>query len=383
MLVGTFFPIVGGAQRQAQRLAEALLMRGWELEVLTRRHTTDFPDGLPRREIFNQVQIFRIFSKGFDKLDALFFIFGGLIHLALQGTQGIFHAHDEGATSLLAISAARLLGGRSVIKLRTGRAFYIEQYASPLKRYLFLLRLRGCNKIVVVNKEVKSYLGSIKIPEEKTAYIPNGIDIKNFRPASPRERSAAIKRLYFEQRRTCLFVGRLDRLKGCETLIDAWATLSASVRAGCRLVIVGDGPFRAQVEKKIDDHGLQDSVRLEGMQEDVLQYYWAADLLVLPSEEEGLSNVLLEAMACGLPVLATNVGGACDFITHGSNGWLFEGRDLYKAGHFSRIFEAALAVEADWRKIGQRARETIESNLDMSHIAEMYEQLYLSLFDER
>src|SRR5262249_19538971 len=138
--------------------------------------------------------------------------------------------------------------------------------------------------------------------------IPNGVDLSAYRPETQEVRRALREKLGWTGR-VYLFVGRLDSDKGQSGVLSTF--LEGFKRAGIpgTVVLVGDGPRRAELEAKVKGLGLQSSVRFEGASKDVASYLRAAHVFVHPSLSEGFSNALLEALASGLPVLASRVTG--------------------------------------------------------------------------
>jgi starch synthase (maltosyl-transferring) len=156
-----------------------------------------------------------------------------------------------------------------------------------------------------------------------------------------------------------LWTGRLDPVKGFEEMLAACSQLRTSHRF--RLAIAGEGPYRAAVERLIAEHSLQDRVLLLGQRQDVPSLLKAADVFVFCSRTEGLPNSLLEAMAAGLPSVATNVPGCRDLIRHMQTGMLVE------AGSSNQIACALIALLDNHdlrRQLGQAAREWARRNVD-------------------
>jgi glycosyltransferase involved in cell wall biosynthesis len=141
----------------------------------------------------------------------------------------------------------------------------------------------------------------------------------------------------------------------------------------CQLLIIADGPEQESVVKLIAEHNLDGSVLLFPSVEEVAPYLKASDLFVLPSRFEGLSNALLEAMACGLPVISTRVGGSNDIIEDGVNGLLVEvdAMDQLRDAMERLLCDRQLAAV-----LGANARAAVEAKHDMRRIANAYSALY-------
>jgi len=173
-----------------------------------------------------------------------------------------------------------------------------------------------------------------------------------------------------------LFVGRLNPIKGLDVLVRAWGLLPRRMRDKALLVLVGDGPEKAKLLDSVEQLGLAESVRLVGAQRAVREYYWAADIFVLPSRSEGLSGALVEAMACGLPCIASNVGGAPDLIKDGRNGSLFASED---PDQLASKLAAMLGMPDRWAEIGMLGRQTVVEYADMDLVVDRLRNLYREL----
>ncbi len=156
---------------------------------------------------------------------------------------------------------------------------------------------------------------------------------------------------------TLICVGRLSREKGHADLIEGMAEVRAAAKCPVRLVIVGDGPERAALQSRVAALKLEQSVTFAGFQSDVAPYYQIADLAVLPSHSEGSPYALLEAMAAGVPVLATSVGGVPEIVKDNETGFLVEPERPEGLG--GRILEL-MADEAIRQKVSRAAKERVK-----------------------
>jgi glycosyltransferase involved in cell wall biosynthesis len=153
--------------------------------------------------------------------------------------------------------------------------------------------------------------------------------VRPFAPVSEKQKSELRHRLGFDNRsRVLLCVGRLSHEKGHADLVRAFPTMrELTGDSALRLVLVGEGPERPRIEELCRSLNLSDVVTLVGQQDDINPYYAIADVFLLPSHSEGCPNVLLEAMAAGVPVVATAVGGVPEVVTNGRDGILVEKND--------------------------------------------------------
>ncbi len=173
-------------------------------------------------------------------------------------------------------------------------------------------------------------------------------------------------------------VGRLSRQKSPLDLIAAFER-AVGARADAHLVFVGDGPQRPEVEAAVSRAGLAGRVHLLGLRRDVPELLRAFDVFALASRWEGLPRVFPQAMAAGLPIVATRVAGAPDAIIPGENGWLVEVGDSQAMGQ--RLLELAQDPHLA-RRMGERGRERVEE-FTARRMVDQLAALYTRLADER
>lgn len=182
---------------------------------------------------------------------------------------------------------------------------------------------------IALSGHLESYLtGAVGISPKRVSRICNGVDVRRFAPGADQ---AAPEGLPFGRGQWLVgTVGRLQAIKDQVTLVRAfahWLGQDEEAHERVRLVIVGDGPLRQDVEREVAAAGLAERVWLAGERTDIPQLLGGLDCFVLPSRAEGISNTLLEAMACGLPVVATAVGGNPELVVAGETGVLVPPED--------------------------------------------------------
>jgi glycosyltransferase involved in cell wall biosynthesis len=207
-------------------------------------------------------------------------------------------------------------------------------------------------------------------------WIPNGVDTRRYAPAPLQRRLDARRELGLDDDAVVFgCVARMTGVKRHEDLVDAFAQVHA-VLPQARLLLVGDGPLLPQIQTRIGERGVQDAVKLLSFRDDVDTLLPAMDVLVLPSSSEGMSNAILEAMACGLPVVATSVGGNLHLVQHETTGLLVPPLD-----------PISLAAALQWlgespharRRMGLAARARVEREFSLDAMVQAFDQLYLRL----
>lgn len=217
--------------------------------------------------------------------------------------------------------AAALIGRQVtkpvVITARGSDINLIARYAWP--RRLIVWAARSASAVIAVSQALKDSLVGLGIPAEKVTVLRNGVDLGLFQPL---DREAVRSRLGLTGL-VLLSVGNLVKGKGHDTAIRAVARLREAT-----LLVVGEGVEARALRSLADELGVSQRVRFIGgvQQAELATYYSAADVLLLPSMREGWPNVLLESMACGTPVVATNVGGVPEIVRTPEAGVLIEDR---------------------------------------------------------
>ena len=226
--------------------------------------------------------------------------------------------------------------------------------------------LKRFDALAAVSDAVALRLLQSGVPAEKIRIIANGIDVGAF------ERGKALPSVSVSGGKVVGVVARLDLQKGFEYLLRAIHELCTTFHA-LKVMIVGEGPDRQEIEDLVQEYGLQSNVVLAGQQSDMPGVYAAMDIFVLPSLDEGLPMTVLEAMAAGRPVVATRVGAIPGVIKDGENGLLVDPRDT--AGLRDAI--ARLLSDPDLcRRIGDKAHEWVRRNYTSEEMALKYRQMY-------
>jgi glycosyltransferase involved in cell wall biosynthesis len=214
---------------------------------------------------------------------------------------------------------------------------------------------------------------TVGFPAHRIVTIRNGVDTHRFTPAS---RDDARQALGLERNELVVgAVGRLLPVKDQQSFLRALGLLA---RSGLRFtaIIAGDGPLKDELAAVAQAEGLGSRVRLIGERSDVESVLAALDIFVLSSISEGLSNTILEAMASGVPVVATAVGGADELVVHGRTGLLVPSRDEQALAGAIRTLADDPARRA---AMGVEGRRRAEEHFSVARMVEAYEDLYVSL----
>jgi len=379
-----FLPVLGGAERQAHALGRMLGARGHKVAVLTRS-----VKGLPFREAMDGVSVVRgIRAIEVGPLYGLTYILSvarflfwhrrdwdvvHITHIYLDAFAAVMTRRLHGFPIVVRPACAGFYG--DLARLARFRAWPI--YPGPNKTALraIIRTIARADAFIANSHELCEELHASGFSAGRIAHIPNGVDLDRFRP-DPTARSAeARRRLGLSPGLLLVYAGRLDLQKGLHTLIDAMHS-SRVAASDARLLLLGDGPQRAELEHTVRHHGLATRVLFRGLVEDVAPYLCAGDIFAFPSMGEGMPNALLEAMASGLPCVASDIGGCRDVIVHGETGLLVPPGD---AAALQEALETLLGAAAVRERLGAAARRDAVSRFGLERMVDRYEACYRSV----
>ncbi len=231
---------------------------------------------------------------------------------------------------------------------------------TPLYYALDRLSLRYYEQVVCVSEDLFQACLKAGVPASRCTLIENAIDTQQFTRSQTVAEAKA--RLGFPQDRLLIgAVGRLSAEKGFDRLIEATRRL-IDADVNVELVIAGEGEERDHLQNLIQRCGHPDRMHLLGYRADTIELYHAMDLFALSSLREGLPNVLLEAMALEVPVVATRIAGIPRLIEHARNGWLVEPDNI---DDLAAGIRQCAADESLRRRMAGAARQTIENAVQL------------------
>jgi L-malate glycosyltransferase len=297
----------------------------------------------------------------------------GLARLLRREQVDVIHAHQY--TPFFYGSFARLLYRRpAVIFTEHGRHF--PDYPRRKRMLANRLLLRQEDRVIGVGEAVRQALiNNEGIPAGRVEMIYNGIDLAPFGKSAPDRADARPEMGIGPNDLVIVQVARLDYLKDHATAIRTLARVVRH-RPDARLVLVGEGPERDKIEDQARRSGLEPNLRLLGLRKDIARILTAADLFLLTSISEGIPLTLIEAMAAGLPVVATRVGGVGEVIEDQVTGLLApSGDDAILAGHLLRLAEDR-GLAGSMREHGrQRARGMFSEDRMLAGYSRLYKEL--------
>jgi glycosyltransferase involved in cell wall biosynthesis len=237
---------------------------------------------------------------------------------------------------------------------------------------LLLRIIRKADAYVAISEEIRRGLLRDGIPAEKIHRIPNFVDFGTFYPPGREAREEGRAAFGWSGKTVLLYAGRLAPIKGLDRLLEAFREISREF-PDLLLVLLGEGPMRPSLEEQASRSGISGAVHFLGRVDNVSEYMRVADVFVLPSLLEGMPNALLEAMATGLPAVATRTGGVVDVLEHGRNGLLAVPGN---AGELAESIRTLLATPGLRERLGQAAYEEVRSSFSLESCIGKYRDLY-------
>jgi len=356
----------GGAERHLLKLASALRRSSISPTVLVLDR--DAENHLAAE--FAEASLEVLLPPGASRARVVAWLSG----LLRSGRFDVAHSFLWRADVTLAL-AARLAGFTHVICSERGDRL-APFYSSPAWRFRRWLDRRltfTTARALVANSRAGAKAAvHAGFPEAKARVIPNWVDLEEIDAA--RNGARELRRHYGWGTSPILgFVGRLSPDKGALHFVDVAAALSSRNPGAARFVMVGDGPQRSAVDARIENAGLRDQFTMIGAVDSPLALMHAMDVGVITSPTESLPNVLLEFMACGVPVVAPAVGGIVDVVEDGISGRLVAPESTVAAADACEPLLASVAARC---AMGRAARETVLARFQPNAIIGRYTDLY-------
>lgn len=435
MFIEYFYPLVGGAEQQLEQLAKKLKERDVEVKIFTLHRK-----GLKKKELLGGIPVFRKYAilrfiklpfgklirKGLDipayrfedtyaDIDQVywdeamahqgfhlktiglylyrFYLFGvqALKWLILnvlmfftflmeRKNMDIVHCHlMVSPFTSAACRMGRLFGKKVLMKL--GDVYdlnVLEKYS--LSQWHLRNFKRSVDLFICINQEIKKMLLRKGVQPGQIKIITNGVDTARFQPIEEDKKDALKRELSLSGKKLITFVGALKRKKGLDILLQSWRGL-LGMSHNLLLILVGRADNHAEyLQRLVKELNLSESVRFVGEVSDVSRYLGASDIFVLPSRSEGMANALLEAMSCGLPIVATAVGGAKDAIENKKSGILVEpgNQEELREGIRQLIEDIQYA-----KTLGESARKRANDIYSFQKVTEDYLSLYQELVESQ
>jgi glycosyltransferase involved in cell wall biosynthesis len=369
-VVDSFYPGAGGLERQVEVISEALYKAGYDVQI-----TTPWLNrSRPLKETIRGVPVTRITYPAIRGLGTLILMLKFALKLIRERNHyNAIHVHMAKNLASVVGMVKPFLKATTVAKI-SGAWEFNGGVLDPALRSNVFYRVMGyfirrVDYIQTISSYTKRRLEQAGFGPEQILMIPNGVDISRFPIRTcPTNEPATGRELRI------LFAGRLVRVKALDVLLKAWCSvLHACPEKKLSLLFAGEGPLQYELRQQAERLDISDSVQFLGLVQDMPALFAQADIYVQPSLQEGLPNSVIEAMASGLPIVATKVSGNEDLVNHNSNGILVEPGNAY------RLAEALLELINDYEKrvqMGKLSRRIIEEHYQLPMVIEKLVRVY-------
>jgi len=358
------YPVVGGLERQSHELSRALRASGIDVQVVSGRVTARQPD----IEDVEGIRVHRLpwtARRWIRFLRMPFTIFAALVRL--RSSYDVVHLHQHSWFGLYVILIARLLRKPILTKLPNVGTMGIPGMRAERFGLIKLKILFASDVLIAMSDKSLEELRSAGFPAKRVLAVPNGINLTqaaNLPSESLSGRSDSICRV--------VFVGRIAEEKRVDLLIEQWTRVQRECPRAAVLEIWGDGPLKAELQRKCSDMGLSETVIWRGHVEGVRSRLPSMHIFVLTSAAEGNSNAILEAMAAGLPVLSTPVGGTPMLLGPQGIDLLFNLNDDSLLHALVRLIRDDLTR----KELGRQMRARVTEHFDIRKVAQVYADAY-------
>ena len=382
MLTYLFPPSFAGGTRQAIELAKGLRREGVETIFLGANFLN-----APPQEIHEGFQVYRFSTWRGPRLQYLIYALKVCAHLIRRRKEyDLALLHSTRPFTFIVLRVLKLLNKPALISL----TLIGNDDPASLRKKSFLWKLeakamRRFDKIICKSTAIRDICLKELLPQEKLAAIPNGTELRRFRPAHDREEVAALRREWSipESAFVVLFVGRISRRKGCDVLLHAWELVVQKI-PDAWLVLIGpenlaeSDAFQNSV-REVRAHAAERRVIFCGEAEhaQVASFMRLADCFAFPSHREGLPNSVIEAMATGLPVICANIPGVTsDLIEHQRDGLIFRPRSSYELAAFILTLKHDSQLR---RRLGENAAKKARAVFSIDVVAAQHRRLYAEM----
>lgn len=282
----------------------------------------------------------------------------------------ILHSHGY-KSDMYSIFASRFLG-RKVISTPHGWSMEAKDWKLKLYESLDRWCMRFIDRVCPLSPELWKDIEQSGVSENRNIYIPNGVDLEEIDLVTARNEKPTGSVVIG-------YVGQLIERKNIPVLFKAFKTVSEK-RENLRLCLVGDGPLRQSLSDSAKEMEISSRVEFTGYCEDALAWMKTFDMFVLPSQLEGIPRCVMEAVALGIPVIASDIPGNREIVEHMRTGLLFP---LDEPGSLAESTLFILDHPAETREMCRRAREKVERQFSAKRMAEDYLSLYQDVLARR
>lgn len=350
-------------------MASALVDKGHQAHVVGCYYTTNYPDERVIVHNFPEPPI------GYRNIVGQIWLLNRAANIIKTIEPDIIHAPEYVSTAVFAqkrlpFPMVLTVPGNIFQRIEAGHGF--DWSFVQVLKWAATKSAKHCQAIISISQEMKFWWEKTGSLPQNTPWIPYGIDTNRFFPVANARQQLNIS----EDETLLLYVGRFSPEKGILDLLDALALQDDLFESPFKLVLIGKGALQQQIEAHVQTLGLSHKVDILpwAAQDELKLWYSAANVLLMPSWNEPLGKVFLEAMACGTPVIASDTEGPKDHVQSGTTGYMFPTRDV---SALSKLLRLAILQPEQFEQLSPACMAYIQNSLTWSHIMDcIIEQVY-------
>lgn len=376
LLNSCYWPDVGGAELFAHEIAARLVRDGHQVDVFAQKQD----ENRPGFEVFEGVPVHRMARRatGTRSVFPLWMVWQVTAHHH-RLPYDIIHSVGETMPGLAGALSKELTHRPFLVTIQGGilQRGFTSHWRDGLARRWVGGCLRRANRVHAISRTLAA--AAEDLGASQVVVIPNGVDEALFRPFDKVKLRA--EHGILPRQKVVVTVCRLIPRKGVKYALQAAALVARDI-PDLRMIVIGEGPQRTELERLISELQIEDRVDLKGwVQHDRLpEYLSLADVFVSTPDFEGLGIVFIEALACGVPTIGSNVGGIPDIIQDGHNGVLVAPGDVPA---LARALTRVLGDEALCHRFGQEGQNTVRARFRWESVYQQVTALYTELLDGR
>jgi N-acetyl-alpha-D-glucosaminyl L-malate synthase BshA len=367
------YPTYGGSGIVATELGEALAARGWEVHFISYANPIRL-DKFRENIYFHEVEIphYPLFEFHLYTLA----LTGKILEVIKYEQLDIIHAHYAIPHAVSGILSKQIASGSKAKLVTTLHGTDItliglEPAFAPIVKY----SIEQSDAVTAVSQYLQNKTIQQFQIEKEIHYIPNFIDTKIYK----RIENCSLKRNFAPNGEALLM--HISNFRSVKRVPDTVRILKEVLESGigAKLILIGDGPERSETEKLTYELGLQQYVKFLGKQVAIVELLSCADVFLLPSQSESFGLSALEAMACGVPVVASSIGGIPEVVKHNETGYIAEFGDTTR---MARYVIDLITNKKKWQIFSENAVKFAAEQYEAEKIIPMYEELYRRLIEK-
>ncbi|MDN3438860.1 N-acetyl-alpha-D-glucosaminyl L-malate synthase BshA [Planococcus sp. APC 3900] len=362
----TCYPTVGGSGVIATELGKMLAEKGHEVHFIT--SSTPFRLNKTYANIYShqvEVNTYSVFQYApYDIALAT-----KIAEVIKNEKLDLMHVHYAIPHAVCAILGRDMAGSNiGIVTTLHGTDITVLGSDSSLKEAI-RYGIEKSDIVTAVSDSLRDQTYDLIKPDKKIETVYNFVDEREYFPQDSKELKAELG--IEPDQKVMIHVSNFRNVKRVQDVVETFS--QARQQLDCKLLLVGDGPEMGRIIQQVQDLGLEDDVLFLGKRDSLAEFYNISDIKILLSEKEAFGLVLLEAMACGVPVIGSNIGGMPEIIEPGVNGYLVELGDTKQAAEYAIEM---MSDENKLEKLRQGALKTVAERFHSSKILKYYEGLY-------